>query len=155
MKYVGKIEDPNAETVYARACTSLTELNAPNAKTVYARACTSLTELNAPNAKTVDARACTSLTLEKNQTLAARASEAFVKSDLLPLLRAGGRFEEAMKPEHWACHSWENCPMAAAFGVNSASDAPKEWQSKVNEFIRFFDNGLLTRDMVPGITFTK
>jgi hypothetical protein len=53
---------PNATTLYARYCRSLTKINAPNATTLYASCCDLLTNIDAPNATTLDARYCRSLT---------------------------------------------------------------------------------------------
>ena len=129
MNYEGEIVD-NAKTVYASGCTGLSKLDAPNADYVYASGCTglSLDDINAPIiAKT----------------------KAFIETDLVPLLKAGDRFDEVMKPEHWACNDWTNCPMAAAFGVDGIEHIPSEWRDKAKFFISQFDAGLIRRDMVP------
>ena len=97
------------------------------------------------SAEYVDARGCTGLTLAKiNSRLAKKAME-YITNDLDAVLRAGGRYEEAIKPQHWECHSWENCPMAVAFGARSLNAIPAEWREKAQMFVRLFDCGLIAR----------
>src|SRR5580698_3240712 len=137
-----------AKYVDASGCTALTELKADAAKTVYARGCTALTELKADAAETVYARGCTALYLDKIKAPIVERVQKFVTDDLVPLLAAGGRLEEAMKPEHWACHKWQKCPMAAAFGVTRLENVPDKWKEKAEFFVRQFDCGLIRREMV-------
>jgi hypothetical protein len=161
MKYEGKVTDA-AETVYASGCTALTELKADAAETVdasgctaltelktdaaetvYASGCTALTELKADAAKYVYAIGCTALTLDKIKTPITAKVQRFIASDLVPLLAAGGRLDEALNPQHWECHEWQNCPMAAAFGVTCLERVPSVWREKAEFFVRQFDCGLI------------
>jgi hypothetical protein len=121
-----------------------------NAEYVDARGCAGLTKLEAPNAKTVEARGCAGLTLKLIIAPVAREAEDFLLEKLIPLLRAGGKFDEAMKPEHWQCHEWTNCPMAACFGVNSEDQVPAKWRADAKQFVRLFDLGLISRPILPG-----
>jgi len=61
--------------------------------------------------------------------------------ELVPaLLQAGGRsLDEMAQPRIWECHSWENCPMAEAFGVHDLSNIPALYRAPANLFIQFFD----------------
>ena len=102
-------------------------------------------------AKTVYASGCTAPTLAKIEAPIIAEVEEFVAIDLLPLLAAGNHLEEALKPEHWECHKWQNCPMAAAFGVTQLEQVPSEWREKAEFFVRQFDLGLIQREMVVGI----
>jgi hypothetical protein len=63
------------------------------------------------------------------------------------LLTAGGRTLSDVT-EHWDCHHWTNCPLAAAFGVHTLEDIPVEWQSAANQFLQFFDAGLIPRPTI-------
>jgi hypothetical protein len=67
------------------------------------------------------------------------------KSEVVPtLLVAGGKsLDEVANPESWNCHSWSNCPMHAAFGVDSLADVPALYRRLASEFIQFFDARLL------------
>lgn len=56
------------------------------------------------------------------------------------LLEAGGH---PVPDEAWTCHSWGNCPMAAAFAVTSVDDIPLFYRPRVQQFIRLFDAGLI------------
>jgi hypothetical protein len=72
------------------------------------------------------------------------------------LLTAGGKtLDEVLATGCWDCHSWENCPMATAFGVHSEEAAIKKaplLAPRIREFVRFFDAGLLKRPVVAHIT---
>jgi len=126
MEYVGTITE-NAKTVDASGCTGLEKLEAPNAEYVYASGCTGLeiSKINSPIARTV---------------------EKFIIGELGDLLSAGGRQSEALREDHWTCNSWDNCPMAAAFGVNSLNSIPALWKPKAEFFVSQYDNGLIRRD---------
>jgi hypothetical protein len=66
-------------------------------------------------------------------------------SEVVPaLLTAGGKsLKEVVESGCWSCHSWENCPMHVAFGIESPDDAPALLRQRVKEFIQFFDAGLI------------
>ena len=60
------------------------------------------------------------------------------------LLCAGGKpLADVATKEHWECHDWNNCPMAAAFGVKSQDETPKLLRPRVDEFVQLFDAGLI------------
>jgi uncharacterized protein YjbI with pentapeptide repeats len=54
------------------------------------------------------------------------------------LLTAGGQPLESFA-EHFACHSWENCPMAHAFNTHDLSGVPVLLRPRAEQFIQFFD----------------
>jgi hypothetical protein len=54
------------------------------------------------------------------------------------LLIAGGQSLESFS-EHWKCHSWENCPMAHAFGVHQIEDVPILLRPRASQFIQLYD----------------
>ena len=64
------------------------------------------------------------------------------------LLTAGGKtLAEVATPEHWNYHTWDNCPMAAAFCCNQMDAVPALYRPRAEQFIQFFDAGLIPR---PG-----
>jgi hypothetical protein len=66
------------------------------------------------------------------------------------LCMAGGKPLAAVAcDEHWKCNSWDNCPMAAAFDVNSEDQVPILLRPRVREFVQFFDAGLIPMPKVP------
>lgn len=71
-------------------------------------------------------------------------------TEILPaLLRAGVLpLEELLTNDHWNCHSWENCPMAAAFGVHRIGDIPPVHRLEASRFIELFDANALPLDKV-------
>ena len=65
------------------------------------------------------------------------------------LLTAGGKTIKAIVAAGaWKCHSWENCPMAEAFSVRSLDDCPILLRTRVEQFVRFFDMGLIPQPEV-------
>ena len=58
------------------------------------------------------------------------------------LLTAGGH---PVPDEAWTCHSWKNCPMAAAFGVDDIAQIPALHRPRVEQFVRLFDAGVPIR----------
>jgi hypothetical protein len=63
------------------------------------------------------------------------------RAHVVPALMAVGG--HAVPDEAWTCHSWENCPMAHAFGVHRIEEIPLLYQPRVAQFIRLFDAGLI------------
>jgi uncharacterized protein YjbI with pentapeptide repeats len=61
--------------------------------------------------------------------------------ELVPaLLTVHGRsLDEMAQPRIWNCHSWENCPMAEAFGVHSLASIPPLYRAPANLFIQLYD----------------
>lgn len=74
-------------------------------------------------------------------------------TEVLPaLFAAGGKnLAEVITPEHWNCHEWDNCPMAAAFDVHETNKAPALWRHRIEQFIRFFDAGLISFEAVEPL----
>jgi hypothetical protein len=65
------------------------------------------------------------------------------------LLAVTGKPLESFR-ESWECHQWTNCPMAHAFDVRSLSDVPLLYRPRVNEFVAFFDSGLLGWEVIEA-----
>jgi uncharacterized protein YjbI with pentapeptide repeats len=60
------------------------------------------------------------------------------------LCMAGGKPLEAVAcSEHWDCHDWNNCPMAAAFDIHNEDEAPILLRPRVKEFVQLFDAKLI------------
>ena len=75
--------------------------------------------------------------------------------EVLPaLLTAGGRpISDVLMLQHWTCHSWENCPIAAAFQADGLSGVPMLLRPRAEQFIRFFDAKLIPLEVVgKGVT---
>ena len=151
--------NPNAETVYLSGCTALetvpdlpnakyvdlsgctaleTVPELPNAKYVYLSGCTALeTVPDLPNAEYVDLSGCTGIT------------KKWIDERLVPLLTATGKtVKEILDTGCWECHSWDNCPMHAVFGVRSVSDVPMQWRKDAAIFVPLFDEDLIPRPTV-------
>jgi uncharacterized protein YjbI with pentapeptide repeats len=65
------------------------------------------------------------------------------------LLTAGGRaIDQVANAEHWNCHEWNNCPMAAAYGITSDSEGPILLRPRIREFVNLFDAGLISLEAV-------
>ena len=70
--------------------------------------------------------------------------ETYLSVTVPALLTAGGRpVAEVATREHWSCHEWTNCPMAAAFGVDCLEQVPEVHRPAVELFVRLFDSGLI------------
>ncbi len=72
------------------------------------------------------------------------------REEVLPaLLTAGGKsLAEVACAEHWDCHDWGNCPMAAAFGIASDFEGPPLLRPRIREFIQLFDAKLIPMPVV-------
>ena len=69
-------------------------------------------------------------------------------SEVVPALCiAGGKSLEEVAAV-WDCHSWKNCPMHVAFGVNSIEKIPALYRLEVERFVMFFDQKLIPRPIV-------
>ncbi len=65
------------------------------------------------------------------------------------LFTAGGKtIEQVVTREVLTCHSWENCPMAAAYAAHSVGDVPLPWRPWASLFILAFDANLLTPETI-------
>jgi len=70
--------------------------------------------------------------------------EEYLSQVVPALLRAGGAdLGVVATPETWACHSWENCPMAVAFGAHNLRAVPLLHRPRAAQFIQFFDARLI------------
>ena len=70
--------------------------------------------------------------------------EEYLKEIVPALLCAGGKPLAAVATaETWACHSWQNCPMALAFDVHSPESVPALHRGQAQRFVQFFDAGLI------------
>jgi hypothetical protein len=77
--------------------------------------------------------------------------ETYLTTIVPALLKAGGRtINEILDLGAWNCHDWANCPAAVAFGVNQLSRIPLLYQKMVQEFILFFDAGLIPEPKREG-----
>ena len=71
-------------------------------------------------------------------------------SELVPaLLTAGGKTLAEVVTQSWDCHSWENCPMAVAFGVHEIADIPLLYQREAAFFIQLFDAKQIPNPLAP------
>ena len=70
--------------------------------------------------------------------------EEYLRDVLPALCTAGGRaLADVITREHWECHEWANCPMAAAFGVKDPNGCPVLLRPRVDQFVKLFDSGLI------------
>jgi hypothetical protein len=75
--------------------------------------------------------------------------ETYVAELVPQLLTVKGRtLEETRKS--FTCHTWENCPMAEAFGVHSLDDIPALYKAEAQLFVTLFDGHALTEEVVFG-----
>ena len=83
--------------------------------------------------------------LEKNTIIETGETWGQYLNEVLPaLLTAGGRtLTEVLTPQHWDCHSWQNCPMAAAFATHNIDGVPLLLKPRAEQFIRYFDAKLI------------
>ena len=94
-----------------------------------------LTRADLARANLADANLADGVTLPEGVTFG-----EFIDVVLPALLKAGGR---AVLVEAWACHSWQNCPMAEAFGVHDLSKVPALWRPWASRFVQLFDGKAL------------
>lgn len=73
----------------------------------------------------------------------------FVAEVVPALLTATGK-PLADAEDHFACHTWANCPMAWVFGVTTMRAVPAQWRLWASEFLRWFDADVLTWEMVAN-----
>jgi hypothetical protein len=73
--------------------------------------------------------------------------ETYLAEVVPALIEAGGH---TIPDEGWQCHSWNNCPMACAFGVNSIGHIPILYRPRVKQFVQFYDSYLITKGMIGG-----
>ena len=66
--------------------------------------------------------------------------EEYLRETVPALLTAGGKSLESFA-EHWQCHTWDNCPMAHAFGAGGIEQVPILLRPRAEQFIQFYDAG--------------
>jgi len=71
----------------------------------------------------------------------------YLAQTLPALLTAGGKSLAYFAP-HWACHEWNNCPMAFAFDIKSEAECPILLRPRVRQFVKLFDSKLIPWDAV-------
>ena len=64
-------------------------------------------------------------------------------SEVVPALCIAGEKSLEEVAAVWNCHSWKNCPMHVAFGVNLLREIPKLYRLEAERFIFLFDQGLI------------
>ena len=74
--------------------------------------------------------------------------EEYLAEVVPALLVAGGRTLEDARG-HWNCHSFENSPMAIAFGLKSRRGIPPLYAPRIWQFIQFYGSGLIPRPTPP------
>ena len=75
--------------------------------------------------------------------------EAYL-SDLVPALCTAGGKPLAEVAAAWDCHTWANCPMAVAFGVDGIGNIPPLYRREAEQFVQLFDMGLIPRPEVDA-----
>ena len=70
--------------------------------------------------------------------------ETYLAEVLPKLLVAGGKtVEQVMATGAWQCHQWDNCPMHAAFDIDSSADGPALLRPRIAQFVQLFDAQLI------------
>ena len=62
---------------------------------------------------------------------------------VVPALCTDGGVPLAEVATHFECHSWSNCPMAAAFQCGGIEGVPVLFRPRAEQFIRVFDAHLI------------
>ena len=65
--------------------------------------------------------------------------------EVMPALCIGGGKTLDEVASAWDCHTWDNCPMQVAFGINSPDKGPALWRHRIRQFVKLFDAGLLPK----------
>ena len=77
--------------------------------------------------------------------------EEYLTQTVPALLTAGGKkIEEVANEKNWSCHTWENCPMAVAFSVNTLEEVPVLLRPRAAQFVQLFDSGNIPLAKVLG-----
>jgi len=131
--------------VKAKANLSYANLSAANLRA----ANLSAADLSAANLSDANLSAAKNMKLPTGETWA-----DYLSQTVPALLTAGGRpLSEVATAEHWNCHDWGNCPMAAAFGVSRIDDVPILYRPRAEQFVRLFDaNQIKLKDILPKST---
>ena len=77
--------------------------------------------------------------------------EEYLSETVPALLTAGGKkLDEVATEEVWNCHSWDNCPMALAFGVHAIAQIPPLYRQQASQFVSLFDGKQIPLAVVSG-----
>ena len=76
--------------------------------------------------------------------------ERYLAEVVPALLTAGGKTLEEVVGASWECHSWTNCPMAVAFGVQSLEDIPLLYRREAEFFVQVFDARLVPNPLAEA-----
>ena len=75
--------------------------------------------------------------------------ESYLAEVVPALLIAGGRaLRDFVTKDLWACHTWQNCPMAEAFKCQGIDGVPILLRPRAQQFVQLFDAGLIP---MPGV----
>jgi hypothetical protein len=70
--------------------------------------------------------------------------EMYLAEVVPALLVAGGKtIEEIFESGSFDCHSWSNCPMHVAFGIDTPSKGPKLLIPRIEQFVQLYDDRLI------------
>ena len=102
-------------------------------------------DLRSADLRSADLRSAGNIAMSPDTKLQTGETWGEYVNEVVPaLLTAGGKpLEAAANEKTWACHSWKNCPMAEAFGVHDINDVPTLWRYRAEQFVQFFDAGLI------------
>ena len=76
--------------------------------------------------------------------------------EVVPALCTAGGVSLEEVTAHWSCHTWSNCPMAAAFRTTDIDGVPVLLRPRAEQFIHFFDNNLIEMTVTDGVvTFSS
>ncbi|MDE2467315.1 MAG: pentapeptide repeat-containing protein, partial [Bradyrhizobium sp.] len=75
----------------------------------------------------------------------------YLEKVLPALLTAGGKtIEQVVASGSWDCHTWQNCPMHEAFGIDDPSKGPLLLRPRIEQFVQLFDAGLIPCPVVAA-----
>jgi uncharacterized protein YjbI with pentapeptide repeats len=97
--------------------------------------------------------------IENSTTLSDGVEWETYLRDVVPALCTAGGVELEVVAQAWDCHSWSNCPMHAAFNVNSIEEVPPLYRGQARLFVQLFDANLIPRpepreDAAPPLATT-
>lgn len=106
-------------------------------------------DLSRSDLRRSDLRGCDLGTAKNVRLPTGETWKEYLTKTVPALLTAGGhKLEEIANFEHWNCHSWENCPMAAAFKVKRLEDIPILLRPRAEQFIQLFDAGQIKLESI-------
>ena len=133
-------EAPAAETLKD----ALEQAVADNARLDNAR----LDSCNLVNANLINAR-LDNASLANARLPTGETWDEYITQVVPALLTAGGRELAAVATEQtWACHTWENCPIAEAFETHGLFDVPMLLRPRVEQFLQLFDARVIPLEAV-------